>query len=147
MTRSVLEVTPHLSSAQSISCYSPRIDAPSPSILTVNSSDLDEPDIASISSDPCDGYQESRSNEENRFEVISIHSSESSTKRKETQDVIVRPALVIDVPLNNQGKVMTWRVSGTISHGDPCVRAPDLEVFIQQLSNLQKRIETPIERE
>ena len=146
MTRSVLEVTPHLSSAQSISCYSPRIDAPSTSILTVNSSDLDEPDIASISSDSCNGDQES-ANEENRFEVISIHSSESSTKRKEKQDVIVRPALVIDVPLNNQGKVITWRVSGTVSHGDPCVRAPDLEVFIKQLSNLQKRIETPIERE
>lgn len=59
----------------------------------------------------------------------------------------MRPALVIDVPLNNQGRVMTWRVSGTISHGDPCVRAPDLEVFIRQLANLQKRIETPIERE
>ena len=112
----------------------------------MNSSDLDEPDIASISSDCCNGYQES-ANKENRFEVISIHSSESSTKRKETEDVIVRPALVIDVPLNNQGKVMTWRVSGTISHGHPCVRAPDLEVFIRQLSNLQKRIETPIERE
>ena len=68
MTRSVLEVTPHL--------------------LTLNSSNLDEPDIASISSDPCNGDQES-ANEENRFEVISIHSSESSTKRKEEHKMLL----------------------------------------------------------
>ena len=50
----------------------------------------------SISSDSCDGFQElakADDHEEAKLaEIISIHSSESSVKRKETKHVAVRPA-------------------------------------------------------
>ena len=89
----------------------------------------------SISSDSCDGYQEltkTDDHEEPRLEeIISIHSSESSAKRKETKHVAVRQALNIDLP-NDQDKVINW-LSGTSNNGDPPVWAPDLELYIQRL--------------
>ena len=42
-------------------------------------------------------------------EIISIHSQESSIKRKETEGrlrVVVRPALLIDLPNEEQDKVL-----------------------------------------